>query len=139
MNVLRVFLPAIMISITSYVCPNLKDSASSVKLRPPGWVFGVVWPILYVTTGMAWEMSRLDREFMAFISVLCLWLVVYSCRGDKNRARFVLVASTLMSAYILWVMRKSKSYLLMLPITLWLMFATYLNQAEISNLRREIT
>ena len=129
----RAFLPALFISITSLICPNLKDSASHVKLRPPGWVFGVVWPALYVTTGLAWAITRKDKEFAALTVLLCSWLVVYSCRGKKSNARFVLVASTLVSSYILWGMRKNQYYWLMIPITAWLMFATYLNQAEIRN------
>lgn len=129
----RAILPGLFISITSLICPNLKDSASNVKLRPPGWVFGVIWPVLYVTTGLAWEITRKDKEFTALTVLLCSWLVVYSCRGEKNNARFVLVASTLISSYILWAIRKNQYYWLMIPITAWLMFATYLNQAEIRN------
>ena len=129
----RAILPALFISITSLICPNLKDSASNVKLRPPGWVFGVIWPLLYIAIGLAWEITRKDKEFTALTALLCSWLVVYSCRGEKNNARFVLVASTLISSYILWAIRKNQYYWLMIPITAWLMFATYLNQAEIRN------
>jgi tryptophan-rich sensory protein len=133
MKDIRIFIPAILISLTSYICPNLESSASNVKLRPPGWVFGVVWPILYLTTGLSWQRTKMDREFLILIASLCAWLIVYSCRGEKNKARYVLAWSVLVSLYILWNMRKTNSYWLMIPLTSWLIFATYLNQAEVTN------
>lgn len=129
MKDIRIFIPAILISLTSYICPNLKNSAADVRLRPPGWVFGVVWPILYLTTGLSWQRTKMDREFLILIASLCAWLIVYSCRGEKSEARYVLAWSVLVSLYILWNMRNW----LMIPLTSWLIFATYLNQAEVSN------
>lgn len=39
-------------------CGRLSDiGPRDVPLQPPDWVFGVVWPCLYATTGIAWATS----------------------------------------------------------------------------------
>ena len=130
---LRLFFPFLSITTASRACPNLKSSAAEVPLRPPGWVFGVVWPILYVTTGLAWQRSRLDSMFVSLLVLLCAWLVVYSCRGKKSKARYVLAVATLLSWRITSKLRASGGgYLMTLPLSVWLAFATYLNYAEVA-------
>lgn len=124
----RLFVPGLMISITSLLCPVTKTSGVNVPFRPPGWVFGVVWPILYVTTGMAWSRTKLDMEFTILTTLLCYWLVTYSCNNDKTSGRNVLIVTTLYSYYMLYTM---KSRILFLPLSMWLTFATYLNFNEV--------
>ena len=124
----RLVTPGLLISITSLLCPNLKSSGANVPLRPPGWVFGIVWPILYVTTGLSWSRSKLDTEFITLTILLCTWLVVYSCKDDKTMGRNVLIVTTLFSYYLL---TQLKAPGLFLPLSLWLTFATYLNFTEV--------
>jgi len=124
----RLFVPGLLISITSILCPVAKTAGVNVPFRPPGWVFGVVWPILYVTTGMAWSRTKLDMEFTILTALLCYWLVTYSCNNDKTSGRNVLIVATLYSYYMLYTMN---SRLLFLPLSMWLTFATYLNFNEV--------
>jgi len=125
---LRLITPGLAITATSLLCPNLKSSGANVPLRPPGWVFGVVWPILYVTTGLAWSRSKLDAEFIALTTLLCAWLVAYSCKDDKIMGRDVLMLATLFSYY---VVSRMKAPALLVPLTVWLTFAAYLNVTEV--------
>ena len=125
---MRLFIFGLLITITSLLCPNLKSSGVNVPLRPPGWVFGIVWPILYVTTGLAWSRSKLDTEFIILTALLCSWLIAYSCKNDKTMGRNVLIASTLFSYYMLL---STKVPLLFAPLSVWLTFATYLNYKEV--------
>ena len=125
---LRLITPGLAITATSLLCPNLKSSAVNVSLRPPGWVFAIVWPILYVTTGMSWSRSKMDTEFIALTTLLCSWLIAYSCKDDKVMGRNVLFITTLFSYYML---SKLKSPALLAPLAIWLTFATYLNYTEV--------
>lgn len=50
-------------------------------LRPAPWVFGVVWSVLYATTGVVWAFggSHLDAR-MALVTGLCAaWVPLYTC------------------------------------------------------------
>ncbi|MAN25538.1 MAG: hypothetical protein CME10_14840 [Gemmatimonadetes bacterium] len=129
----RAFLPALSISITSLLCPNLKNSGSNVPFRPPGWVFGIVWPILYVTTGYAWHLSKQDDLFTLVIGLCCAWLVVYSCKRLKYEAAFVLMASAITSWYVVHKLGRSTAMYYTLPLAIWLTFASSINAYEITH------
>lgn len=134
----RYLLPALTITATSRLCPNLKTSASNVSLRPPGWVFGVVWPVLYVLTGVSWHRTKLDAPYFLLVGSLCAWLVLYSCRGQKSRAKYVLFLSTLLSYYLSAKLYSTNGpYMFMFPLALWLTFASWLNHAEVTNLEKQ--
>ena len=48
-DVIIFLIPLITGYFMSAICPMKKGEAgSNVPARPPGWVFGVVWPILYL-------------------------------------------------------------------------------------------
>lgn len=128
----RAFIPALSISFTSLLCPNLKNSGAQVPFRPPGWVFGIVWPILYVTTGYAWNLSKQDNLFALAIGLCCAWLIVYSCKKLKYEAAYILLASATISWYIVNRLNGSASHY-MIPLALWLTFATSINMYEIAH------
>ena len=44
----RLLYPMIIGFIVSSQCKMGKDSGKSIKFRPPGYIFGIVWPILYL-------------------------------------------------------------------------------------------
>jgi tryptophan-rich sensory protein len=122
---IRAAIPAIAITMTSAVCPNLKDSGAAVPFRPPGWVFAVVWPILYMTTGYAWYLSKDDFLFSLVVGLCCAWLVVYSCNRDKRNAAIIIVAAAIASWYT------ARRHKLVVPLAVWLTFASYLNIYEV--------
>lgn len=127
---LRGLLPFLLITGTSVLCPNLPSAGETVPFRPPPWVFGVVWPILYYTTGYAWELSRLDVPFSLVIGLCCLWLLVYACQRQKKLAASVIAASAI-TAWATVLRLEGKARAAMLPLALWLTFATYLNAYEV--------
>ena len=129
---LRFFLPGAFISMTSLLCPNLKQSAEAVPFRPPGWVFGIVWPVLYITTGYAWYLSKLDYFFSVVIALCCAWLIVYSCKKSKVNAAYVLAASAVTSWSIVYQLYGNNAMIYMLPLACWLTFATTINLYEVN-------
>ena len=127
---IRSLIPAIAITATSALCPNLKSSGATVPFRPPGWVFAVVWPILYATTGYAWHLSKEDFLFSLIVGLCCAWLVVYSCNKDKQNAATIIVAAAITSWYTVTRIDSRPSNFLK-PLAAWLTFASYLNIYEV--------
>ncbi len=121
-------LPGIAISFTSLLtrsfCGDL-TSTPTVAFQPPSWVFGVVWPILYVTMGISWFQNKKQSHMYASVLALCcLWLVTYSCLKARRTSVFVLVSAAILSWHLL---RNGSGY--DLPLALWLSFASYLGIA----------
>lgn len=123
-----------LISLTSYLtrsnCGGLEGSAADIPLRPPSWIFGVVWPALFVTTGLAWAKAsdgELDLTLSLVTALCCAWLFVYSCLRRKGVAAAVLVASCVGTGISAAMARDPTSRWLLVPLAIWTAFASYLN------------
>lgn len=106
--------------------------------QPPGWVFGVVWPILYTLLGIAlaslwrtggriwsWPVIALVIGVIA----LQIWWFLFTAKCLPWGAFAYLVALWFWFAYIAliaWPMSGLASGLL-LPLLAWLTFASYLS------------
>jgi len=106
-------------------------------LTPPGYVFGIVWPILYLLIGVSfylvWTRPNVSRltywVFGAQLALNTLWSLVFFGTKSPGVALIVIV---LLWAAIIWNMvlfwRVSRpAALLLVPYLLWVTFATYLN------------
>ena len=117
--------------LTANICPMNSGSGSKIKFRPPGYIFGIVWPILYLLLGAAWIYSNKYGIYYLIISLLlCLWLVVYSCLKQKKHASWVLLASLFMS-FLTYTISNKTSQLLISPLIIWLLFALLMNIMEV--------
>jgi len=132
------FFPMLSSYVVSGFCKMGKDSGKLVKFRPPAFVFGIVWPILYVLLGISWvlamrETSNQSTKFVLYTLVslsLAAWIFVYSCKKLKKHASWVLVLCiTLILACIAIVNDKSK--LLLTPLFGWVLFAMLMNTTEV--------
>jgi translocator protein len=126
--------------IVSMKCKMGKDSGKSVKFRPPSYIFGIVWPILYILLGLSWINSNkimknknIDILYFTLSSLLAIWIIVYSCMNDKKNAIFILL-SILLSLLVLMILIPQKSMLLLAPLTVWIFFAILLNTTEVQNI-----
>ncbi len=106
-------------------------------LSPPGWVFGVVWPVLYGLMGYASYLvaeaeGSKTRAFVLYglqLFVNFLWPIVFF--------RFEMVGLALALLAVLWVLvlltirefseLSDRAGDLLIPYILWLSFALYLN------------
>ena len=143
-TVARGFAPAFAILITAWVtrsqCGSIKGG-ESISFRPPGWVFGVVWPVLYVTTGVAWAMVSktvfatafhqriIDALLISILVLCCAWLPVYSCAKAKKASACILLVTALLSWGAFATVKGWQGWLLGL-LALWTSFATTLNMTE---------
>ena len=116
-------------------------SSDAIPFRPPAWVFGVVWPILYALLGIAWFRTAVAFGVISFRSasyllttlVLCSWQLVYSCRKDVKNAVFVLLASVLSVAFNV-ALSNMPERLMLIPLLVWVSFATLMNAYQTTTL-----
>jgi tryptophan-rich sensory protein len=117
------------------------DNLVEPVYMPPGWLFGVVWPILYALLGIALAMilaeppsDRRRNALILFFAQLALnfsWSPIFFAGHDITLAKYVIMAMALIAAGAagqFYRLRKPAG-LLMLPYLAWLIFATVLNSA----------
>ena len=142
----RLLGPGVAISIagwaTSQWCGGFRN-VPKLPHQPPSWVFGVVWSLLYATTGVAWYLASAQQNTVAdillgsIVSLCCAWLVIYLCAN----ARCVGLAVIVVVATLSWVSVGSGALtnganLWMVPLALWTTFAATLNASAVASLRR---
>ena len=66
-EIVRFIYPMLIGYIVSYKCKMGKDSGKTVKFRPPGYVFGIVWPILYILLGLSWINSVKNNKNVSYL------------------------------------------------------------------------
>lgn len=117
------------------------EALQKPAFMPPGWLFGVVWPILYALLGIALAFvlaePQSDRRRLAlslFFVQLALnfsWSPIFFAGHDISLAKYVIFIMALVAAWAagqFYHLRRSAG-LLMLPYLAWLIFAASLNSA----------
>lgn len=112
-------------------------------LTPDGWVFAVVWPILYFLLGIALYLIISDKSrqtkskaywlFAVQMGLNALWSYLFFGLQLPSAGLICLV---ILLAFSIWMMRafyqlrKSAGYLI-IPYIVWLVFAMYLNSVVV--------
>jgi len=109
-------------------------------LSPPGWLFPIVWTILYtlmgITLGMIRQSVSREREDALFLFALQLfvnlvWPILFFCWQLRLSAFFVLLLLICLVIAMIarfWRIRPAAGAL-NLPYLVWLGFAAWLNAA----------
>ncbi len=115
------------------------DALQKPFFMPPGWAFGVVWPILYALLGVSLAMVLAeppsDRRRMALILFtlqLALnlgWSPIFFEGHDMVLAKWVifLMAAIAAAAARQFLKLRRPAGLLLMPYLAWLVFAATLN------------
>lgn len=139
---LFLLLPAVTGYIASFNCKIGKDAGSKIPARPPSWVFGVVWPLLYAFLGLVWVILRKNNshtiDMLMIINIIGLigWILVYGCQKNKRGALYILLAiflSSLMLFGYAWTQNKVAG-MLITPFVTWITFALMLNYTEVNQM-----
>lgn len=128
--------------LATLLAGGMADYGSFAKppLSPPGWVFPVVWSVLYLAMGYAsYRVYSRGQDagtvrssltvYAAQLLINYLWPVVFF-RFDAYLAAFiVLLVLWVLVVVTLWQFCKSDERAgdLMIPYLLWVTFAAYLN------------
>ncbi len=117
------------------------DGLTKPFFMPPGWAFGVVWPILYALLGIALAMilaeppsDRRRNALILFFLQLALnfaWSPIFFGAHMITPALIVIVLIAGLAAIAAGQFRRIRPVAgyLMLPYLLWLCFAASLNKA----------
>lgn len=138
-SVALALVPGALGYIAASRCPMRASQGSAVPFKPPGWVFGVVWPLLYLALGVAWSMTAFTGStrawwrgapYVACVAALTAYLPLRACAANRRKeALWAVAAAALAAAYCMEVSEPA-ARLLLLPLVAWLMFATLLSAAE---------
>lgn len=108
-------------------------------LTPPGFIFGLVWPILYTLLGVVgWLLCHkpalANQKFLRllfFIQLILNWcwpLIFFSWHNLRLACICIIAMITATTALTVGAWHQSKTIALLLtPYLLWLCFAAYLN------------
>ena len=120
---------------------DIYSQINQPPLAPPSWLFGVVWPILYVLMGIGSAMVYVNRnaDFEAASSALkiyavnlvfnFLWgIVFFNFRAFLFAYVWLMILWFIIIAMIIKFkkIRRTAAWL-QLPYLLWVTFASYLN------------
>ena len=105
-------------------------------LRPPSWIFGIVWPIIYAL--MAWAIiiyvDQPEQTTMILILVNLLlnklWTPLFFGLNQRILAFIVLLAIVVTNVWIqveFCTQKETTSFYLWLPYTIWTFYALILN------------
>ena len=108
---------------------------------PPGWLFGLVWPLIYLLMGMALAMvlvqppsDRRRSALLLFFTQLALnfaWSPVFFAAHDIGLAKLMIFLMALIAAAAAgqFFRLRRVAGLLLIPYLAWLVFAAALNTA----------
>jgi benzodiazapine receptor len=130
MNYLYLLLPILSVYSIGSFYPIEQDDGKDVKYRPPGWVFGVVWPILLLLIGRSWTLApELTKFYIILTTLLASWSIFYT--NNRTYAFLNILASIGITIYLILSKFKKLSAKLLMPLLGWLIFASYLSYNSI--------
>ena len=115
------------------------DGLVKPGFMPPGWAFGVVWPILYALLGIALAMVLAERSsprrktaltlFFIQLALNFAWSPIFFAAHDIRLAKIVIFAMAAIAAAAAgqFMRLRKPAGLLMVPYLGWLVFAATLN------------
>ena len=143
--IISIIIPLLVGGASAFLTRNSMATFESVAkppLSPPGWLFPVVWTILYTLMGIAVYLvvtsnatQKDKRTALTIYGVQLffnfLWSIIFFNREDFLFAFIWLVALwALIIANIILFYRISKpAGIMLIPYLLWVTFAGYLNFA----------
>ena len=117
------------------------DALVKPVFMPPGWLFGVVWPLLYLLMGLALAMvlaqppsDRRRNALVLFVAQLAInfaWSPVFFAAHDISLAKWMIYLMAAISAAAAgqFFRLQRVAGLLLIPYLAWLVFAAALNSA----------
>jgi tryptophan-rich sensory protein len=134
-SILNILLPILVLALgmgTGWLT-NTKDFPKQKKAwQPPGWVFSVVWTVLYLLLGLSLSFAIQQRNTVSIILectiliILLLWPYIYFTQ--KSRVGGIIGLSLLLACLVslliyLGLHSKWVQFGLLIPLTLWGGFA----------------
>lgn len=106
--------------------PNFDEELG--KYKPPNFVFGIVWLILFICLGLSFAYSQTNVLILLLFILLDISLLAWPffIRFSIKKAFFSLILSLLLTISLISILNNVSLYL-MIPLSMWLSFALFLN------------
>ncbi len=138
--IISILFPVILGSISGLISMSFMDYKDLIQppLAPPGWLFPVVWTILYILMGISFylilnadsyfkERAYLVYFLQLFVNILWpIFFFVFKWRLFSSIWLLFLIILIIIMILRFYVIDK-KAGLLQIPYLLWCCFAFYLN------------
>jgi len=141
--IISIAIPLLLGFLSSAMSGDMRATYSNLNtppLSPPGWLFGIVWPIMYTLMGIAFYMIlRVDspvavrgRAIAFYIIQLALnifWSPVFFGIRAYWPAVLIIAGMDIMVILCIYCFRNIRKAAgnLLIPYIVWLAFATYLS------------
>ena len=106
-------------------------------LSPPGFIFGIVWSILYLLMGIAYGIlvykgksdAEVSKIYLTQLIVNLIWLILFFVfKLRLFSSIWIIILLILVISMVIKFYKKDKIIgYSQIPYLLWIMFATYLN------------
>jgi tryptophan-rich sensory protein len=125
-KLIYLFIPMLSVYIVSYYYPVTKQAGKDIWFRPPPYVFGIVWPILLLLIGFSWYLRpNLSFYYTILTILLSTWSIFWTY--SKIYSLINIIITAFFTLYLIFKKYSKKSSVLLIPLFLWLSFASLLN------------
>ena len=125
-KLIYLFIPMLSVYIVSYYYPISKQASKDIWFGPPPYVFGIVWPILLLLIGFSWYLRpNLSFYYTILTILLSTWSIFWSY--SKIYSLINIIITAFFTLYLIFKKYSKKSSVLLIPLFLWLSFASLLN------------
>lgn len=143
MNDVKIYIKSILIPVViGFIIGLITNSSidytiiNRPKISPPGWIFPVVWTILYILMGISYglliENKKNDLKTKSiYIAQLFLnysWSIIFFTLKLRFLAIIwiILLVISIIIMIAIFFKKNKMSGILQIPYLLWCLFATYL-------------
>lgn len=137
-NIWYLFGPVILGFIVSLLIKDNIDYQYLIqpKFAPPGFLFGIVWTILYILMGISFYLYKkdgnddlVDKTYYAQLILNLIWPIIFFNFKLRFIGTIEIIVLDIVVVAMLYLFFKHfrKSFYLNIPYLLWLLFATYLS------------
>ena len=131
---LYVFTPLVLGGIIGIITSSESSNYDGIV---PGFLFPIIWSILYILMGIASYLIRDNRRlidiYIVNLVVNLLWPIFFFSFGFESFAFFWILLLILIVGYMIYrfYLENRISAYLLIPYLLWIIFASILNLMEI--------
>lgn len=120
------FLPIISVYVVSLFYPVTQNAGKDISFRPPPYVFAIAWPILLLLLGYSWTLRQnLTVLYFILTFLIASWTVLFYY--SHLISFYEIIFTTLFTLFLIFYNFNQLSSYLLVPLGLWLCFASVLN------------
>ena len=124
--------PIISVYIVSMFYPVTQKAGQEISFRPPPYVFAIAWPILLLLLGYSWTLRpELFTFYFTLTILIACWTILFNY--SSLLSFYEIIITLLLTVFLIFYKFEQTSSYLLIPLALWLSFASVLNYYSINN------